>query len=175
MPKSVIGLDCSTKSIAFARLVDGKPDTWGEIVLVGNTAFERIHDARRKVAALKLKADVVAIEGAIYVNNMKASINLAYVYGAVLGELMERNSKVYAVEPITWQSYIGNPNWGPKKRQELRDEFPGHRLSWYKNEIRKRRKQQTIDWVSDEYDVQLDSDNVADSFGLAHYVEKHYA
>lgn len=172
---SVLGLDLSTRSIAFARLVDGKPDNWGEVNLVGNTAFDRIHDAKRKMAAIGLKADYIAIEGAIYVNNMKATIALAYVYGAVLGELMERNSKVVAVEPITWQSYIGNPNWGPKKRAELKEEYPGKRLSWYKNEIRKRRKQITIDWVDDTYGVVLDSDNVADAFGLAHYAARHHA
>lgn len=171
---SVVGLDCSTKSIAFCQMKKGKPTHWGEIELRGATAFERIHDAKAKMKSLGLKADVVAIESAIYVNNMKASISLAYVYGAVLGELMTNNSRVYAIEPLKWQAPIGNKLWTAKEKAALQAANPGRAKTWYKQEVYRRRKQYTIDWVKKTYGIELDSDNVADSFGLARFVTENY-
>lgn len=152
----------------------GVPTHWGEINLTGSTAFERIHDAKAKMASLGLKADVVAIESAIYVNNMRASISLAYVYGAVLGELMTNNTNVYAIEPLKWQAHIGNKLWTAKEKAALQAANPGKAKTWYKQEVYRRRKQYTIDWVEKAYGIKLDSDNVADSFGLAAFVTDTY-
>ena len=171
---SVIGLDCSTKSIAYCKIVDGEPRSWGEIKLNGSNAFERIHDAKLKMSSLGLKADHVAIESAVYVNNVKASILLAYVYGAVLGELMDSNSQVFEVVPTQWQSHIGNKTWTKDQKKALEKEVPGKSVTWYKNEMRNRRKQFTMDWVKTKYGILVDSDNVGDAFGLATYVKDTY-
>jgi hypothetical protein len=152
----------------------GKPTHWGEIDLRGATAFDRISDAKAKMASLGLKADVVAIESAVFVNNMRASISLAYVYGAVLGELMKNNSRVYAIEPLKWQAHIGNKLWTAKQKGQLQLDNPGKAKTWYKQEVYRRRKQYTIDWVGREYGISLESDNVADSFGLARFVTDTY-
>jgi hypothetical protein len=150
------------------------PTRWGEIQLHGQDAFERIHDAKVKMHGLGLKADVVAIESAIYVNNMKATISLAYVYGAILGELMDDNSRVYPIEPLKWQNHIGNKLWTKAERAVLIKDNPGHPKTWYTNEVRNRRKQFTMDFVKDTYGISLTSDNVGDSFGLAHYAKEIY-
>lgn len=171
---SVVGFDCSTKSLAFCQMKQGKPTHWGEIDLRGATAFERIYDAKVKMASLGLKADVVAIEAAIFVNNMKASISLAYVYGAVLGELMTNNSRVYAIEPLKWQAHIGNKLWTAKQKAALVADNPGKAKTWYKQEVYRRRKQYTLDWVESEYGIALESDNVGDAFGLARFVTDSY-
>jgi hypothetical protein len=152
----------------------GTPVRWGEVHLNGATAFERIYDAKQKVSALDIKADAVAIEAAIYVNNMKASIALAYVYGAVLGELMTDNSGVIAVEPLKWQSHIGNKLWTKAQKDQMAAQNPGKAKTWYKQEVYRRRKQYTLDWVEREYGIHLDSDNVGDSFGLARYLTDTY-
>jgi hypothetical protein len=170
---SVLGLDCSTKSIAFARFDNGKPDVWGELTINGANVFDRIYDAKQKVASLGLTADLVAIESAVFVNNMKASISLAYVYGAIIGELMNKNSRVVPIEPLKWQADIGNKLWTRAQKLELVKDYPSKPKTWYKQEVYRRRKQFTIDWVADTYDIMLDSDNVADSFGLARYLEVH--
>lgn len=172
--QNAVGLDCSTKSIAFCYMESGVPKRWGEVHLNGASAFERIYDAKQKVAALDIKADAVAIEAAIYVNNMKASIALAYVYGAVLGELMTDNSGVVAVEPLKWQSHIGNKLWTKAQKDAMAAQNPGKAKTWYKQEVYRRRKQYTLDWVEREYGIHLDSDNVGDSFGLARYLTDHY-
>jgi len=152
----------------------GRPVRWGEIQLRGATAFERIYDAKEKSKALGLKADVVAIESAIYVNNMKASISLAYVYGAVLGELMTNNSRVYAIEPLRWQAPIGNKLWTKAQKAQLVADNPTKPKTWFKQEVYRRRKQFTLDWVESNYGIHLESDNVGDAFGLAKYVTDHY-
>jgi hypothetical protein len=172
--QNAVGLDCSTKSISFCHMEKGVPVRWGEIHLNGATAFERIFDAKQKVSSLEIKADAVAIEAAIYVNNMKASIALAYVYGAVLGELMTDNSGVVAIEPLKWQSHIGNKLWTKAQKDKMAAENPGRAKTWYKQEVYRRRKQYTLDWVEREYGIHLDSDNVGDSFGLARYLTDTY-
>lgn len=171
---SVVGLDCSTRSIAFCEMNDSGPVRWGEVTLRGQDAFERIHDAKVKMHALGFKADVIAIESAIYVNNMKATISLAYVYGAILGELMDDNSRVYPIEPLKWQNHIGNKLWTKAEKQALAKANPDHPKTWYSNEIRNRRKQFTMDFVKDTYGIKLESDNVGDAFGLAHYAKDTY-
>jgi hypothetical protein len=169
--KTAVGLDCSTRSIAFCEMTVEGPTRWGEINLSGADAFERIHDAKMKMHALGLKADVVAIESAIYVNNMKATISLAYVYGAILGELMDDNSRVYPIEPLKWQTHIGNKLWTKSEKLAFQNKNPGHPKTWYSNEIRGKRKQFTLDFVKNTYGVSLESDNVGDAFGLAHYAK----
>jgi hypothetical protein len=172
--ENALGLDCSTKSIAFCYMEKGVPTRWGEVHLNGATAFERIYDAKCKAAAIDLTADAVAIEAAIYVNNMKASISLAYVYGAVLGELMTDNSGVIAVEPLKWQSHIGNKLWTKAQKDKLFVDNPAKAKTWYKQEVYRRRKQYTLDWVKSEYGIDIDSDNVGDAFGLARYLSDTY-
>lgn len=172
--ESVVGLDCSTKSLSFCHMENGTPVRWGEVMLNGATAFERIYDAKTKVSSLGVKADIVVIESAVFVNNMRASISLAYVYGAVLGELMIDNSRVFAVEPLKWQSHIGNKLWTKAQKEALVKEQPDKAKTWYKQEVYRRRKQYTLDWVKKEYGITLESDNVGDSFGLARYVSDTY-
>jgi hypothetical protein len=171
---TALGLDCSTKSIAFAKLGPSGAKVWGEVAINGGDIHEKIHDAKCKIAALALDADVVGVEGAIYVNNMKASISLAYVYGAIIGELMDNNSKVVFVEPLRWQTHIGNNLYTRAQKAAVLKAYPGHPKAWYSGEIRRQRKQFTIDYVDKKYGVMLDSDNVADAFGLATYIKDYY-
>ena len=44
------------------------------------------------------------------VRNVQTAIDLAYVYGAILGELGMGTKKLEKVAPISWQSGIGYPN-----------------------------------------------------------------
>lgn len=172
----VIGIDCSTNSLAFAVFEDKQPVTCGEFVFKGATVFERLAEARRITAALVddgiLVGDYIAIESAVMVSNVQTSINLAYVYGAVLGELMQGSPIVEQVAPITWQSGIGNPNLKKHEKEELRELYPEKSDSWYKNKGRKIRKQRTLDIAKEYFDIHDDSDNVGDAVGIALYVSK---
>jgi len=166
----VLGVDASTNTIAFC-LMDGKtPVKWGEITFTGSTVYDRILDAKRKVRAFKseLDYDFLAIEAAVMVRSANTGLKMAYIFGAIMGELLHDGVQVKEVPPITWQSYIGNKNFNNAQKAEVRQEFPGKSDNWYKAKIREKRKQKTIDFVKG-LGVVTTNDNVADSAGIAWY------
>lgn len=173
--QTVMGIDASTQSLAFCILDYETPLSWGEIQFEGKTIYERIGDAKRKTASLsdQFKCDFVVIESAVMVRSAAVAIKLAYVYGAILGELLESHANVVVAAPVQWQSYIGNTNWSRVRKAEFRKLNPGHPKSWYQNAIRNQRKQFTIDWAEKEYGIITTSDNVADAVGLSHYASHH--
>lgn len=172
----VIGIDASTKSLAFAVFENGKPVRCGEIRFNGSTVFERLKDAKRKTRLLValgiLKADYVAIESAVMVRNVQVAIDLAYVYGAIIGELMENNPEVHKVAPISWQSSIGNPNLKTHEKDAIKAEFPGKSKTWYANKGREIRKARTLAIAREYFEIADGSDNVGDAVGLALHVTK---
>lgn len=167
----VAGLDCSTRSLAYA-VWDGGPITCGEVMFEGATVFERLKDAKKKTAELVrsgvLKADYIAIESAVMVKSVQVAIDLAYVYGAVIGELMEHNPEVHKVAPISWQSGIGNPNLKKDEKEQIKKDNPGKTATWYSNQGRKIRKARTLQIVG-KYFTTGDNDNIGDACGLAMY------
>jgi hypothetical protein len=151
--------------------MDGKkPVKWGEIQFEGSDVYERILDAKNKIKAFKnsLDTDFVVIEAAISVKSVHTGIKMAYVFGAIMGELLKDNIKVVEVHPITWQSYLGNKNFTKAEKQAVKNEFPGKSETWYKGKIREIRKQRTLDFVR-TLGIQVQSDNVADAAGIAWY------
>jgi len=174
--KRVIGIDASTNSLAFAVFENNKPIKCGEVFFNGASVFERLNDAKHKTRALVdsgvLKGDYIAIESAIMVRNIKTAIDLAYVYGAILGELGEGSKELHKVEPISWQSGIGNPNLKKAEKDALQKANPGKSKTWYQNEGRKIRKQRTLDIARQHFNIPSNSDNVGDAVGLALYCSK---
>jgi Holliday junction resolvasome RuvABC endonuclease subunit len=168
----VLGIDASTNSIAFCLMDEKVPVKWGEINFEGSDVYERILDAKRKIRSFKkeLDTDFVVIEAAISVKSVHTGIKMAYVFGTIMSELLEDNIKVLEVHPIAWQSFINNKNFTKAEKQAVKDEFPNKSENWIKNKIREKRKQKTINWVKDTYGINIESDNVADAFGIAYYV-----
>ena len=146
------------------------PVKWGEIHFEGGDVYQRILDAKRKIKAFKsqLDTDFVVIEAAISVKSVQTGIKMAYVFGAIMGELLSDNIEVVEVHPITWQSYIGNKNFTKAEKQAVKNEFPGKSENWYKGKIRELRKAKTIDFVR-SMGIETESDNVADAAGIAWY------
>src|SRR5688500_6153416 len=169
--KRVMGLDVSTHSLAYAIMEGETPIACGEITFNGSNAFERLKDAKAKVKALVeagiLIADFIAVESAIMVRNVQTAIKLAYIFGAVIGELMAFNPQVHEVAPISWQSGIGNPNLKKHEKEAIMAEFPGKSKSWYQNKFREFRKQRTLKIARKYFDIPGDSDNVGDAVGIA--------
>lgn len=174
--KRVIGIDCSTNSLAYAIFEDGEPVTCGELFFVGADVYERLNDARRKTQALVdtgvLVGDYVGMEAAIAGKSSAVTIKLSYVYGAVLSVLMQNKMQVETVYPITWQTYIGNPNLKREEKEQLRIDNPGRKASWYQNEGRKLRKARTLDFARNYFQIPTNSDNVGDAVGIAYYTSK---
>lgn len=173
----VIGLDCSTNSLAFSVFEDGEPITCGEVFFEGADVFEKLNDARRKTQILVdqgiLVGDYVGIESAVAVNNIEVVIKLAYVYGAVMGVLMQNKMKVETVRPLTWQTAIGNPNLKREEKDQIQKDNPGKSKTWYSAEGRRIRKQRTLTFAKQYFNIDTDSDNVGDAVGIAWYVSNH--
>lgn len=169
--KRVCGIDASTNSLAFAVFEGETPIYCGEVKFHGSTVFERLKDAKRKTAALVaggyLKADYIAIESAVMVRNVQTAIDLAYVYGAIIGEVMAFNPQVHKVAPISWQSGIGNPNLKAYEKEQIKKDYPDKSKTWYQNKGREIRKQRTMDIAREYFDIPSNSDNIGDAVGIA--------
>ena len=174
--ETVCGIDASSNSLAWAIFAHGSPVSCGEIKFNGANIFERLKDAKRKTKALVkagvLQADYVAIESAIMVRNVQTAIDLAYVYGAIIGELMALNPQVHKVAPISWQSGIGNPNLKKAEKDAIQKEFPGKSKTWYANKGREIRKQRTLAIAREYFKIPNGSDNVGDAVGIAKFASE---
>ena len=170
----VLGIDASTNSIAFCLMENDVPLKWGKIELSGMDIYEKIYDAKKKMSVMldELKSDYICVEGAILVRSPDAVIKLSYVYGVVIAELMSTGASVITISPTSWQAYIGNKNPTKAEKEAIRIKNPGYADSWYKNQIRNMRKQRTVDYFNNKYNLSLDDFDVADSFGIAHYANK---
>ena len=172
---TVMGIDASTKSIAFCIMRGQDIVKYGEIFINGADISERILDSKRKMRALKneFKVDYIVIESAIMVRSAAVAIKMAYVFGAIMGELLDNGAVVKEVAPITWQSYIGNKNLTKQEKADIKKAFPDHAASWYNNKSREIRKQRTLDFFNNKFSITLESDNVGDAFGLAWYASQN--
>lgn len=168
MVNKVLGIDASTNSIAFCLMHDEKPIKWGEVFFHGSSVYERILDAKRKVRAIRerLDYDTICIEAAVSVKSVATGLKMAYMFGAIMGELMYDDTKVIEVHPLKWQGFIKNPNFTKAEKEAIKKEFPGKTESWYKTKVRELRKQKTIDFVK-TLGIETESDNVADSVAIA--------
>lgn len=170
----VMGIDCSTHSLAFCVFYNRRPVRWGKIEFNGADVFERMRDASRKMHALadQFDVDYIVFESAILakVSNADTTIKLAMMYGVCIAELMNQGTKVVTAKPLEWQAFIGNPNFTKAQKDSLKKERPGMSVTWYSNEVRNRRKQKTMDFFNKKWPVlDLTDDDVGDSFGLAYY------
>lgn len=170
----VMGIDASTHSLAFCIMYNRKPIKWGKIEFEGADVFERLADAANKIRAVKDEFDVdyIAFEAAIMakVKNPDVTIKLAMVYGACIAELMRKGVKVITVQPLTWQSYIGNPNFKKPEKDKLRLDFPGKSTVWYSAKTRELRKQKTMDFFNKKWPAMALTDNdVGDACGIAYW------
>ena len=169
--KRVLGIDASTNSIAWCLYYNRKPVQWGKVTLNGSDVYAKLYDGKKKVAALRdtLKADYIAMEAAIMVRSVDVAIKLAYVYGAILGELMENDTKVMTVAPISWQSHIGNKNFTKAEKAKVEADNPGKSKSWYQNHIREIRKQRTMTYFNKRFNVNVSDNDVGDAMGIANF------
>ena len=170
----VLGIDASTSSVAFCLIEGSTPIKWGKVNLVGNDIYEKIYNAKTRLAMMldELKSDYIAVEGAILVRSPDAVIKLSYVYGVVIAELMSTGASVITISPSSWQAYIGNKNPTKEEKAAIRVKNPGYADSWYKTQLRNMRKQRTVDYFNSKYNLTITDFDVADAFGIAHYANK---
>ena len=171
-PKNICSIDASTNSLAFAIFSDNKLITFGKIRFEGMNAYQKLGDAARKSMPFfkQFDIDAIVIEHTVFINSPKTASDLALIQGALLGAARISGIRTAgSINPITWQSFIGNNKLSAKEKQDLMNEFPGKSKNWYQNKSREIRKQRTIKFVNTYYDKNLTDDDVADAIGIGHY------
>lgn len=165
-----MAIDASTNSLAFAIFGEEELISYGKINFEGNTAYEKLIDAGKKVSAFfKLYpiVEAIVIEHTVFMNSPKTAADLALVQGALLGAA--RVELIRSVAPITWQMYIGNPKLSKQEIVDIKKNNPGKSESWIKNYSRDFRKKRTIKLIDVYYDREIEDNDVADAIGIGHY------
>jgi Holliday junction resolvasome RuvABC endonuclease subunit len=171
-PKTVCSIDASTNSLAFAIFEDKSLIRFGKISFTGRNTYEKVGDAAKKCLAFfkQFNIDSIIIEHTVFINSPKTAADLALVQGAMLGSAQINGIKIAgSVNPITWQSFIGNTKLSAVEKQQLRKENSNKSESWYKGQEREIRKQKTIRYVSTYYNKSISDNDVADAIGIGHW------
>ena len=171
-PKTICSIDASTNSLAFAIFSNDSLKQFGKLNFQGVNTYAKVKDAARKTLAFfkQFEIDAIVIEHTVFINSPKTAADLALVQGAMLGAAGIAGIKVAgAVNPISWQTFIGNGKITKDAKVLIRKDNPGRSDSWYKSFEREARKQKTISFVNVNYDVVIDDNDVADAIGIGHW------
>ena len=177
-PKTICAIDASTNSLAFALFVDNDLSSIGKIHFDGNSIYEKVMDAGKKVKAffdIYGGFEAIVIEHTVFMNSPKTAADLALVQGAILGSAGQSGTKVIGrVSPITWQNYIGNKKISKEEQLIIRAQTPGKSESYYKAYERMLRKERTINFININYDRTITDNDVADACGIGHWAIKNW-
>ena len=171
-PKVICSIDASTNSLAFAIFSDLSLIASGKINFQGTNTYAKVKDSARKTLAFfkNFEIDAIVIEHTVFINSPKTAADLALVQGALLGAAGIAGIRVAgAVNPISWQSFIGNPRLTPAEKKEIEETYPGKSKAWYQNRSRDIRKIKTIQFVNTYYDKEVEDNDVADAIGIGHW------
>ena len=178
-PTHICAIDASTNSIAFAIFDGDNLESVGKINFAGNTTYQKISDSSKKALSffnLFDKFDAVVIEHTVYLNSPKTAADLALVQGSILGAISLSGVKeIKSINPIAWQTFIGNGRLTTPEKQIIRSDNPGKSESWYKAQEREFRKQRTIRFVNTIYDRKISDNDVADAVGIGHYAINNWS
>jgi len=172
-PKRICSIDASTNSLAFAIFHGEELEAVGKIEFKGANTYAKVKDAARKTQAFFEtygSPDAVVIEHTVFMNSPKTAADLALVQGALLGAMGVSGTRIIkAINPIAWQTFIGNGRLTTPEKQVIRSDNPGKSDSWYKGREREFRKQRTIKFVNTIYDKTITDNDIADAVGIGHY------
>lgn len=179
-PKTIMAIDASTNSLAFSIFHEQELVSYGKINFKGNTAYEKLIDACRKVLGLfkaydGISVEAIVIEHTVFINSPKTAADLALVQGSLLGAAGVSGVKqVRSVAPITWQNFIGNKKLTKEEQLSVRKQLPGKSDSWYKAYERQLRKEKTIHFIDVQYDVKIEDNDVSDAIAIGHYAVNNW-
>lgn len=172
-PPVLCSIDASTTSLAFAIFKDKGLASFGKINFNGGDVYQKVADASIKTQSffdLYGVPSAVIIEHTVFMNSPKTAADLALVQGSILGGMSFRGTKtIKSINPIAWQTFIGNGRLTTPEKDLIRSGFPGRSASWYKNKEREFRKERTIKFVNTYYDKSVDDNDIADAIGIGHY------
>jgi Holliday junction resolvasome RuvABC endonuclease subunit len=178
-PERICAIDASTNSLAFSIFSGNRLTHFGKINFEGINIYSKIKDAARKSVSFFNKfakdIDAIVIEHTIYMNSPKTQADLALVQGALLGAAAQNKIRLAgSINPIAWQSYIGNGKLTKDTKKLIRVNNPDKSESWYKQHERELRKQKTINFININYDLDIQDNDVADAIGIGHYAVNNW-
>jgi len=169
-PSSFCAIDASTNSLAFAYFKDEKLEKFGKVKFFGGDIYEKIVDTAHKTQAFFNQFDsleYIVIEQVIYLNSPKTAANLAMSHGALVAcASLTGASHIASVSPMQWQNWIGNKRLTVEEKNDIKNQFPDKSSTWYKSKEREFRKNRTIKYVNDKFNIHVDDDDVADAIAI---------
>jgi hypothetical protein len=166
-PESFCSIDASTNSLAFAYFKNQELQKYGKIKYFGNDIYEKIVDTSHKTVAFFNQFEglrYMIIEQPIYLNSPKTAANLSMSHGALVSSAaLSGVDHIASVSPMQWQNWAGNKRLTVEEKKAIRDQHPNKSESWYKSQERLFRKQRTIKFVNNKFDIKVDDDDVADA------------
>lgn len=169
-PSSFCAIDASTNSMAFAYYKDDKLVKFGKVKYFGADIYEKIVDTAHKTRMFFEQfenVEHIIIEQPIFLNSPKTAANLSMSHGALVASAaLTGVNHIASVSPMVWQNWSGNKRLTTAEKQKIRDANPGKTNSWYKSAERQFRKQRTIKFVNDRFDIHVDDDDVADAIAI---------
>jgi Holliday junction resolvasome RuvABC endonuclease subunit len=157
----------STEAVAFSLFVGGKLKKYGTLKMTGGVQ-KRNYQANRFGTQLgkMLEPDLIAYESAVYIQNKRTVITLAEFFGAVVSSMSGPTTQVRKFIPVEWQNWIGNKALTKAEKEQIKKQTPGKSVSWYKNAGRELRKQRTMDWVNNKFNLDIDDDDISDAIAI---------
>lgn len=169
-PSSFCSVDASTNSLAYAYFNNEKIEHYGKIKFFGNDIYDKIVDTSHKTKAFFSRfenLDYMIIEQVIYLNSPKTAANLAMSHGAVVAAAaLTGIDHIASVSPMQWQNWTGNKRLTVDEKKKIRETNPDKSESWYKSQERLFRKQRTMRFVNEKYNLKIDDDDVADAIAI---------
>lgn len=169
-PERFCSIDASTNSMAFAYFENGNLIKYGKIKYMGADIYEKISDTSRKTKSFFENFEDLThmvIEQVIYLNSPKTAANLAMSHGALVSSAnLSGIKRVASVSPMQWQNWTGNKRLTAEEKEKIRNSNPGKTNSWYKSQERLFRKQRTMRFVNEKFDIKVDDDDVADAIAI---------
>lgn len=169
-PESFCAIDASTNSLAFAYFKNDELFKWGKIKFMGSDIYEKIYDTSHKVKIFFEQFDDMhhmVIEQVIYLNSPKTAANLAMSHGALVSSAsLSGIEHIASVSPMQWQNWSGNKRLTVEEKEKIRTSNPGKTNSWYKSQERLYRKQRTIRFVNEKFNIKIDDDDIADAIAI---------
>lgn len=173
-PEKFCAIDASTNSLAFAYFKNGELSRHGKIKFFGSDIYEKIVDTSHKTKAffdmVGGDLDHIVIEQVIYLNSPKTAANLAMSHGALVASAaLAGVNHIASVSPMVWQNFIKNGRLTQEEKTYIRSLNIGKSESWYKSQERLFRKQKTIKFVNEKFNINVSDDDIADSIAIGYY------
>lgn len=168
--KDFVSIDASTNSLAFAYFKSGELDKYGKIKFFGSDIYEKIVDTAIKTQGFFQQFDsleYMVIEQVIYLNSPKTAANLAMSHGGLVAcASLTGITHIKSVSPMQWQNWAGNKRLTAEEKEKIRNATPNKTESWYKSQERLVRKQKTMKFVNQKFNLNVNDDDVADAIAI---------